>query len=262
MSDDNNTGASAEAGSEAKVPAGGATGETKTAESAAAKPAESTGQDYAELEKAFGRQGQELGEYRDFVKQITPLLTELDTNPKLVQAILNKRIDINLAEAILDGKVKVGEAEQVAQAHKEVKEELGKKAYKEADPKEIERLVGEKLKADMDQRFQSMEEQRDYEQSVNSFIENTPDFKDYADKVVIWLNEHPEQDDIQVAYEAVKGKVLEKEFAKQNQKASGEAQKEVALNTGGGNSPASGQLPNNSDLWDRLVSKKSNPNIL
>jgi len=259
---DNDKGTSVlETGSETQVPSGGSGGETKTAADTTVKT-ESSAQDYAELEKAFGKQGQELGEYREFVKQVTPLLTELDANPKLVQAILDKKIDITLAEALLDGKVKVGEAEQIAQAHQQVKEEMGKKAYKDATPEEIEQKVSATLTESIDRRFQQLEEQKDYESGINSFIESTPDFKQYADKVVIWLNEHPDQDDIQVAYEAVKGRVLEKEMAKGSQKAAGEAAKEVAVNAGGGSTPTSGKLPTGGDLWDKLVSKKGNPNIL
>jgi hypothetical protein len=247
---------SAAAGSETKVPAGGAAGETPTTTAAGEKSA-----DYSELEKAFGRQGQELGEYREFVKQITPLLTELDSNPKLVQAILNKKIDVTLAEGILDGKVSIGEAEQVAQAHQKVKEDMGAKAYKAATPEEVQARVETTLREEMNRRFSEIQEQDEYKAGVNEFIDSTPDFKDYADKIVIWLNEHPDQDDIQVAYEAVKGKVLEREFAKANQAGAGEAAKQVASNTGGGNSPASGQIAND-DLWDKLVSKKANPNVL
>jgi len=44
---------------------------------------------YEELESKLGEQGNELGKYRDFFKQVEPLLGELDKQPELVQAIVD-----------------------------------------------------------------------------------------------------------------------------------------------------------------------------
>ncbi len=250
---------SADAGSAATVPdATGSTG--KTADTS--DPAKN----YEELEKKFGEQGNELGEYRKFIESITPLLSKLDAQPEVIQAIMDDKIDQKLVGALLEGKVKIEEAQQVAAAHEEVKKEMGVPAFNKADAAEIEKRILDKAseiaQQTVEQRFKNADEQKEFEDSVTSFISNTTDFPEYADKIAVWLNEHPDQDDIEVAYHAVKGIVLAEKVSKETQKTAGEAAKDVAANAGGGNAPSSGTVQPNVDPWDSLVSKRSNPNNL
>ena len=74
---------------------GGATGDTKN---------------YDELVARFGTQGQELGEYRQFFQNIAPLLDKLDQAPELVQAIIDGKVDKNIAQAVMEGRVDVRDA--------------------------------------------------------------------------------------------------------------------------------------------------------
>ena len=54
---------------------------------------------------------------------------------------MSDNFDVNLAKAVLEGKVKVEDATTVAQAHSEVKKDIGKEEYKSLSPQEIEKLV-------------------------------------------------------------------------------------------------------------------------
>ena len=79
---------------------------------------------YKSLETKMGEMGQELGGYREFVQSITPLLEKLDASPQLVQAIIDGKIDSDLAQAVADGKVTIGDAAVVTEAAKEVEKVL------------------------------------------------------------------------------------------------------------------------------------------
>lgn len=261
---DTNTPASGDPGSAGNGPDNSGTGQPGSAGTSAG-PQGNGAQNYAELEKKLGEQGKELGEYRDFVKNLTPLLNKLDAQPELVQAIINDKIDSKLTSAILEGKVKIEEAQQISQAHQAVKQEMGKQAYSQASPEEIERRVLEKAASLLDERlekrFSDADEQKEFEDKVNSFITHTPDFADYADKIAVWLDEHPDQDDIEVAYQAVKGKSLLDKNAAATQKTAGEQAKGVAANAAGGETTTTGQS-GQPDIWDQLVAKRSDPNRL
>lgn len=266
---EDNKGASAEAGSATGAPATGAGQAQATGTGAAGdKGATGTGesQNYQELEKKLGEQGRELGEYRDFIKGITPLLNKLDDNPEFAKAIAEGKVDSKLMGAILEGKVKIEEAQQVAAAHEQVKQEMGNKAYGQASPEEITRLVTEtvskSLNEQLEQKFKDAEESQNFAEGVNAFISNTPDFPEFADKISAWLTEHPDQSDIETAYLAVKGKAALEAAAAQTGKDQGEAAKNIAANAGGGNAPASGKVTNQVDPWDQLVAPRGNPNVL
>lgn len=223
---------------------------------------------YEELEKALGRQGEEIGEYRDFFRKVSPLLDKLDEQPELIQAILEGKIDASLAQSVLKGEVSKTEAEQVTTAHAEIKKDLGEKKYSQLDPKKIEELVESKInerltatESTFKKSLNELEDLREFENRTNEFIKNTPDFTDYAEKIATWFEEHPDQDNIQIAYEAVKGRVLSAEEETRRQKEAGEAAKDVAANAAGGQSLNSGTITNE-DLADKLIAKRSNPNLL
>jgi len=54
------------------------------------------------LENVITKQGQEIGEYRQFFADVAPLLDKLDKNPELVQAIINGNITPELAKVFTD----------------------------------------------------------------------------------------------------------------------------------------------------------------
>ena len=177
---------------------------------------------HKELESLVGRQGQELGEFRKFFSDIAPLLDKLDKAPEIVQAIIDGNITPELAKAAMEGKVSIGDAQIVNNAHEEVKKELGKEGYKGASPDEVAKLVEDKAK-EIKGEFQKELKERDdlsaFESNVNDFITRTSDFSKYASDIDKWLDEH-DVNDIAVAYYAVKGELSEKEAIKQELKES------------------------------------------
>ena len=223
-----------------------------------------TGQDQLKnLESLVGKQGQELGEYRKFFDEVAPLLEKLDKNPDLVSAIIDGKVDSNLAKAAMEGKITIGEAQVISKANAEVKKELGSKEYKTTSPEEISKLIEEKVAAAKDEfksSLKEMEDTRSFEAKVNDFIANTPDFADYASEIDTWLDEH-DITDIQVAYYAVKGQLSEKAAKKAAGEAQGEYAKDVALNAGGGNSRRTDGGGDGENLVDSLIAGRSNPNI-
>jgi len=272
MNEENSQVASAQAGSATSGPATSEAGQPQVAGTGIQSSDQGvTGgnkgsQNYEELEKKFGEQGKELGEYRDFVKNLTPLLSKLEENPQFAQAIAEGKVDSTLMKAVLEGKVKIEEAQQVVQAHEQVKQDMGVKAYAQASPAEIEKRVKEDLSKTLsehiDKRFKDAEESKEFEENVQMFINNTPDFPEFADKISDWLKEHPDQDDIEVAYFAVKGKLTTEQAKEQATKNAGEEAKNVAANAGGGSVPSSGKANTSQDVWEQLVSPRSNPNLL
>lgn len=221
---------------------------------------------YDELESKIGEQGNELGQYREFYSQISPILDKLDAQPELVKAIMDDKIDASLAKAVLDGKVSIKEAETVTKAHVEVKKDLGTQQYNAISPEEIERLVDKKVAEitkpitdRVDSKLDDAEKLRTYENSINEFINSTPDFPEYADKISKWFIANPDQDDIRIAYDVIKGRAIQEQFAKTQTKAEAEAAKEMALNAGGGMGMGSGTISDKNTI-DNLISDISNPN--
>ena len=217
---------------------------------------------YKELEKKFGSQGRELGEYRSFIEGITPLLNKLDASPELVQAIIDGKVDSELAKAAMEGKISFQDAAVVTQAHTEVKKDLGKRNYDASSPEDIQRLIEEKVSAvrtEMEAKMSSADEMRNFERSVNDFIDRTPDFADFAAEINDWLDDH-DTTDIQVAYYAVKGQVSEREAQRLAKEQAVENAKDIALNAGGGSSSRT-YVRNDSDIVDRLIGGRSNPNV-
>lgn len=217
---------------------------------------------HANLEKVIGEQGKELGDFRQFFADIGPLLEKLDKNPELVTAIVEGKIDSELAKAVMEGKVTVGDAKIVSTANTEVKKEIGAKAYKDAKPEDIEKMIEEKVSAvrkEMEGSLKNVEETRAFEAQVNDFISRTPDFAEHAEAIDKWLDAH-DITDVAVAYYAVKGELSVKDAKKLAEEAEGEAAKSVAMNAGGGATRVtySGEGAN---MVDNLIAGKSNPNI-
>lgn len=218
---------------------------------------------YEELEKRFGSQGQELGEYRSFFEGVAPLLDKLDKSPDLVQAIIAGNVDENLAKAVLEGKLNVGEAKVITQAHTEVKKDLGAKGYEKTSVEDISKMVEERVNAvrtELEGQMKDNEEAHAFEQGVNDFIGRTPDFADYSQAIETWFDAHPEVTDIEVAYYAVKGKLSEGDAAKRAEAEQAEHAKNLALNAGGGNGNVT-SFPEGVNPIDVLVASRSNPNV-
>ncbi len=217
---------------------------------------------HKELETLVGRQGKELGEYRKFFSDIEPLLTNLDKNPEIVQAIIDGNITGDLAKAAMEGRVSISDAQIVSKAHEQVKEELGKKGYQGTSAEEVSKLVETKAKEIKDE-FQKELKERDemsaYESTVNDFITRTSDFSKYASEIDKWLDSH-DVTDIAVAYYAVKGELSEREAKKQADIEKAELEKSGALNMSGGQTFAT-RIPGGSNIVDELIANKSNPNI-
>jgi len=214
-------------------------------------------QNYDELAKRFGQQGQELGEYRQFFQNIAPLLDKLDQAPELVQAIIDGKVDKGIAQAVMEGRVDIRDAAAVQKANESVKEKLGQKAYDMATPKEISKLV----EAEVGKFRQEWEEKADlqtFQDYTQKFIEKTPDFQEYADEIDKWLDSH-DVTDIEVAYYAVKGQMSESKAKDMADQAAAERAKEVVANaTGGGQT--SQYSADGSPLVDRLIAGQVNPN--
>lgn len=220
---------------------------------------------YEELEKKFGEQGNELGGFRKFFQNVEPLLNKLDAQPEVVQAIMAGKVDAKLASAALEGKVNIADAAIVTEAHAQVKKELGNKEYKNMDSAEIEKMIIEKASEISNNivstKLGEANSLNEFKQKTLDFVQNAPDFDKYADDITKWLEEHPDQDDVGVAYYAVKGLKYDEAIKSGNMQAIAEAAKELALNATGG-APQGGQMPNLSNLADRLIAGRSNPNDL
>lgn len=223
---------------------------------------------YKELEKKLGTQGAELGEFRKFVDDITPLLDKLQAEPEIAEAILEGKITGDLAKKVMEGEVNVNDATKVADAHTQVKKEMGDKAYDKASTDEIEKRVMDKVggiekKVEdalklTDKKINDANERIQYENYVSDFIKNTTDYAEYAEEIAKWFETHTDQWDIGIAYHTVKGKHLTAQQKTEAEKAAVEEAKKLAGNGGGGSQTT---VTNNPDLVDSLIGGHKNPNI-
>jgi hypothetical protein len=243
------------------VPANGNAGETKPTEETVPKT------QYQELETKLGTQGEELGDYRKFFEEITPVLEILQKDPELTQAIVDGKVSSDLLKSLEKGDITKPQAEEITKAHEDVKKELGKEGYQAASKEEIESLVSSRLQEkskeideSVNKRILESEEKRDFQDYITEFINSTPDFPEVSDLVRKWFDEHPEQTDIKVAYDAVKKGVLEERYKKEEESRNAEAAKDVALNAGGGSGQQTGKIEDTA-LVDKLIGRVSNPNI-
>lgn len=236
---------------------GGALGETQKDAASQINPDQ-----VKELESLVGRQGQELGEFRKFFQDISPLLDKLDKSPEIVQAILNDNVTADLAKAAMEGKISVSDAQVVSKAHAEVKKDLGKEGYVKTDSEDISRLVEEKVKeirTEFEGKLKERDELTSFESETQDFIARTPDFTKYASEIDKWLDEHDNVTDISVAYYAIKGELSEREAKKQAEIDLAEHQKGLALNSAGGGNRAT-HIASDQEAVDQLIGGKTNPN--
>lgn len=220
-----------------------------------------------EVERDLKDKAERNAEVEKFLDDVSPLMEKLESQPELTKAILDGKITPELVKAVSEGKVSIKEAEAVTEAHKEVKKELGSD-YKDLSPEKIEKMVETKLsealaktEGKVEKTLSEERQLRELENKLSSFIAETPDFADFAQAIDAWFDAHPNQTDIEVAYDAVKGRALREAEKKAGTAKAGEAAKEVALNAAGGGSMNSGNM-SQKDLVDSLISGKSNPNLI
>lgn len=219
---------------------------------------------YTELEKKLGDQGRELGEYRTFFEQVAPILDKLDQSPEMVQAIVDNKLDGNIARAALEGKLTINDVKIVDKAYTEVKKDLGNKAYEKSSVEEISKLVEAKVgevEEKMQETLRENEDLRNFESKVKDFVERTSDFPNYAHDIEKWLDEHNDITDIEVAYYAVKGQLSAKEASEAAEKDRAEYAKNQALNAGGGTVRSTYTPEGEVNIVDQLIAGKSNPNV-
>lgn len=220
---------------------------------------------YKELEKKLGSQGKELGKFRKLFEDTSPLLEKLNSDPELAKAILEGKIDSQLLSDVLEGKVTQKDAETVSEANKEIKKELGKKEYSQKTPEEIEKLIEAKVSEGFNkaekktaQKFTDMEKMQEYQSKISDFIANTPDFAEYADAVEKFVSKTGITN-VEIAYDAVKGKALQERYKGEETKHIAEAAKVMAANAGGGGSQTTNKFEEK-DVLEELIGSSKNPN--
>jgi len=229
-------------------------------------------EEYKSLEKKLGEQGNELGEYREFVTQVTPLMEILEKNPEVTKALLNGKIDNDLAIAASEGKITLKDAEMITEAHTEVKKDLGTKGYEKLSSSDIEKLIESKAKElvkqanddtekKFSQRISDSEDRRDFERDFQDYIDKNSDVVQYLPEINKWFDENPDQYRIDIAHAAVKVKVLSAQQAKSDEEDAAEAAKNVASNAAGGGSQNATMIDDKETI-DKLIMGKSNPNSL
>lgn len=218
---------------------------------------------YKQLETKLGEQGKELGEYRSFFEKVSPALGNLDNNPALYEAVSSGAIDDKIALAIKEGRVTISDVKVVEKAYAEVEKELGKKGLEKASVEDLRTLVEAKvgdLKKEVTETLRENEELRSFESKVNDFVERTPDFPQYASEIEKWFSNHPDINDMEIAYYAVKGQLSGKEAEKMAEEERAEYAKNMALNAGGGGFRSNFIDSSEGDVIDSLIAPRSNPN--
>ena len=221
----------------------------------------------ANAQELIGRQGKELGDYRSFFEEISPLLERLDADPELTRAILDGKVSSQMLKPVSEGEIPLKVATDVTKAHEEIKKELGKSTYEKLSPQQLEDRIMKKFEKRLDDfqnnvttKLSEDKTLRELEDATSEFINSTPDFGKYADAIDTWFDEHPNITDIDVAYDAVRGKALSQERAEQSQVDTAQKAKELAGNAGGGTGQSTGYFDNR-EMVDKLIAGRSSPNI-
>lgn len=215
--------------------------------------------EYDKLYEAYGKQSNEVGEFRSFFDDVTPLLEKMDKYPEIAKAVMDEKFDSTLATAILEGKVSVGDAKAIEAAATAVQKDLGKKEFAATSAEDVAKLV-EKEMVKARKELEEQEELRSFKQSTADFIANTPDFADHGAAISEWLDDHVEVSDVEVAYYAVKGQLSTQDAMSQAARAQAEASKDWAQNAGGGQGVAT-HIQRGTPLIDQLIGSRSNPNV-
>lgn len=221
---------------------------------------------YESLEGKLGEQGEELGKLRGYFNDTHEFIRLFDDAPKLVDAIVTGKVNEDLAQKIIDGKVTIAEAEKVQEkAHEEVKKDMGDKKFKDADPELIASLVAEKVaeqikpvKEEVKGEIESFKELQAEEKKLEEFVKETEDFEDYAEDIIEYYKEH-EEADIETAYHVVKGRALAKKAAEDKQKRETEEAKNAAARPSSGQGSRTGVIEDE-DMIEKFISVPKDPN--
>jgi len=190
------------------------------------------------LKKVLGQQGQELGQYREFVTKIEPFAEKVESIPSLFDAIMSDKFSEEVVRMVAEGKISQKEAKDAQRVQAEVKKEVAKmspddlneliRAQVEAAMPSVDTAVGTKV-----EEFRI--EQRQIADAAE-FIEKTEDFQAYADEVHSYLESHPDLMDVSEAYYSVKGRLLTEAAAEKARENAAEISKNVAVGSvpGGG----------------------------
>lgn len=249
------------------VPSANASGQTSDTNNANGAPVGYVSREqYEQLERKLGEQGSELGSAREYVEIVEPILEKIRSNDALFDIISGDILTPEMAQAILDGKVTIGEAKQITSANEEVKKELGKKEYDKRTPEEIEALIIQKAEEKFDEaskrleaKLDNREEEKQFTDGIAAFIKNTPDYIDFADDVNQFFKDHPQQDDIEVAYRAVKTDKLQSILEGRNGTEAAAYAKQLAMNASEGD-VRGGTISSKSGAFEDFVSTSVNPN--
>lgn len=168
--------------------------------------------EYENLKSLLGKQGQELGEYREMFKNIEPLAQRLNEHPELADIILGKDDSFleNLIKSVSEGQIGVNEAKEAVKANMEIKNEMGDKAYGNLSVEEISKMVAERVAEETSKFRQELQGEMTTKEATDSaveFIKTTPDFEKYREKVAELTEKFPEINDIRVLYNAAKGEM-------------------------------------------------------
>lgn len=219
---------------------------------------------YNELQKKLGEQGKELGDYRSFFEKVSPALGVLDSNPELYEAVSSGAINDEIALAIKEGRVTISDVKLAEKAYADIEKSLGKKGVEKASVEDLKTLVEAKvgeLKKEVTETLRENEELRSFQNNVNDFVDRTPDFPQYAEEIEKWLEKHPDINDMEVAYFAVKGQLSGKDAEQRAEEEKAEYAKNMALNAGGGGSRSNFIDASDGDVIDSLIAPRSNPNV-
>jgi hypothetical protein len=198
-----------------------------------------------------------MGEYRQFIQNISPLHDKMNQAPELVLALIDGKVDSQIAQAVMEGRVDIRDAAIVQQANEQVKAKLGEEKYNLATPDSVAKLVEAEV-SKVRKEFEERADLQTFQDYTQKFIEKTPDFQEYADEIDKWLDEH-DVSDIEVAYYAVKGQLSESKAQKVAEAAAAERAKDVVANASGGGQSAQ-YSSDGTPLVDKLISGQVNPN--
>ncbi|MFA5396325.1 MAG: hypothetical protein WC346_09995 [Methanogenium sp.] len=222
-------------------------------------------QQYQELEKKLGEQGNELGEYKKFTDNAYPILEKLgftgDDSDAFISAINDGKITNESLKAIIDGKVTTTEATQITQVAKQEAKQESKNTNMTQE--EIDALVTSKVSEalkQMDTKVTDLQDELNFEKEVNEFIEKTEDLKDYIGEIDKWLDDH-NSTDLRTAYYAVKGELGEKEAKKKAEEDATEEAKKLASNASGGRGSSNGRIEIPKDAFHEFVAPSSSANF-
>jgi hypothetical protein len=237
-------------------------------------PKETVSKDeFDKLKKELEEKNSKLEENQDFMDRLNPFLTKLEGKQEyldLAKAIMEDKLSPEMAKAVVEGKVSVKQAENITKAHEELKKELGEKKVEGLSSDQLEKLLESKISSvkseydnkikELNARIEDDKKLQEYKQKVDDFIKSTPDFPKLSEKVNNWLENHPEEDNIEIAYSMVKKTELEAELKKIEETRVNEAKKGVASNAVGGYGRRNTAIKDDK-LVDRLFGGAKNPNV-